>query len=242
MRDEPMQRPEGSDAPELEALATALRAEGRTGGGGIEAALSAFREARDDGPLRRTGLWRRRRDDWRSVRGVHRLRLSLRSALGVLATSLALGGVALAVGAGVLPQPFDRSEEPPPRRTPAGTVTENPAKPAPVPAPRVTPTASPSGSPSHGEAGLCRALTQGQRARQGTAYERLVTAAGGPASVDGYCARVLASSSGNGNAGNGKAKGKKNEPPKNENAKKPRKDPAEVKQNQGGQHADRSSP
>ncbi|MEV6792025.1 hypothetical protein AB0M87_08525 [Streptomyces sp. NPDC051320] len=199
MRREDRWAAEDYPVPELEAFAAALRREGAAGQPGEDAAVSAYREARlaaAEGP-------RRRRDDWRPVRRRLGVGLPARAVLGALFAGVVVGGVALAAGTGSLPQPFHRHSDPAhrpdpvPKATgpgPAATTSETPAPSArphrPVPtAPRTT-------APGRAEAGLCKALLHGNRTRHGAAYGRLAAAAGGPASVDAYCAHILFSAAG----------------------------------------------
>ncbi|MEV8567418.1 hypothetical protein AB0436_17905 [Streptomyces sp. NPDC051322] len=200
MRREDKWAAEDCPAPELEAFAAALCREGAAGQLGEDAAVSAYREARiaaaaaaadDDGP-------RRRRDDWRPARRRRGAGLPVRAVLGALFAGVVVGGVALAAGTGSLPQPFHRHTDPahPPDHVPkatgpgpAATTAETPAQSARPHRP--VPTTPPATAPGPAEAGLCKALLHGNRTRHGAAYGRLVAAAGGPASVDTYCAHLL---------------------------------------------------
>ncbi|WP_328536016.1 hypothetical protein [Streptomyces sp. NBC_00344] len=190
--------------PETAALGAALRRPGPSGRDQEEAALAAFRQARDTWPRRTVLRGPRSRDEWRSSRSGPRPRLSIRAALGALVASVTLGGVALAAGAGVLPQPMDRSGRPSgrPDAAPVRTVPRAPSR---TVAPSRTTAGAPqgtartgaspavpvpSGAPGRAQVRLCRALLHGKRVRHGKAYVRLVAAAGGPASVSAYCARM----------------------------------------------------
>lgn len=182
--------------PGIEALADAVR--GDVGPAGAERALAAFREAGNTttgtAPLRR-----RRRDDWRPDRRGLPTRVSVRAALGGVLAGVTLGGVALAAGTGVLPNPLAPDDSPGPRpgvqapRSPgADGVEPDRTASSPAPAPSGTPT--PSGSPtSHrpargNGAALCHAWAKGNGKHEGTAFRRLAEAAGGDDAVDTYCA------------------------------------------------------
>jgi len=147
-------------------------------------AVAAFRDARDAG-LHRART--RRRDDWRP-RESRRARRSLRATLTLSLAGLALGGVAFAAIGSVGGSSDDghaarqRTHAPvlPPTtapRTPAASVT--PVRPAPA-----------KDIEAH-----CRAyekkLTGKGKALESTAWQRLITAAGGEANVTAYCARQL---------------------------------------------------
>ncbi|SDM99185.1 hypothetical protein SAMN04487981_103183 [Streptomyces sp. cf386] len=176
---------------------------------GEQRAVAAFRAARDAGAHRaRT----RRRDDWRP-RGQWRPAHSVKTALSLFAASLTLGGVAYAaIGSSDTPDASDRKGRPTPT---AGTL----GGPATDPSAGASGTAS--GKPGHPATAQdteakCRAYDQvagrGQ-ALDSTAWQRLVTEAGGADKVAAYCAERLAAaksgaegkSDGSGSAGNGQA-------------------------------------
>ncbi|MFF3341769.1 hypothetical protein [Streptomyces flavidovirens] len=93
---------------EVEALLAAVRRSApRPGGANEEAALAAYREARDSGAHAVPGRWwqARRRDDWRPSRR-WRGALPARAAFASVAATVTLGGVALAAGTGAIPAPF----------------------------------------------------------------------------------------------------------------------------------------
>ncbi|MFF6915915.1 hypothetical protein [Streptomyces sp. NPDC012466] len=171
-------------------------------------AVAAFRAARDAGALRTRG---HRRDDWRSGERRHRGR-SLKTTLSVLLASLTLGGVAVAaIGAAGSPQ--------------EGTTDAPDRKPAPSSAPHDPAGKPPRGSHSPGSGtgsapahpgrpspaqdteAHCRAYERAGRhgeAMEATAWQRLVTAAGGERNVTAYCAEQLTEpKSGSGGSGNG---------------------------------------
>ncbi|WOX22530.1 hypothetical protein [Streptomyces solicathayae] len=171
------------------------------------AAVDAFRRARDAGEhrTRRT----RRRDDWRPVTVRRRSAFPVRAAgLGIAVTVL-LGGVAVAAGTGVLPTPFaPRPETPSPSPVPSRSAGGQPEDGGPgrdgTPPGRLDPELSPAAgrpkpprpSAARDEEGHCRSYLAAQRrkgeAPDGTAYERLEEAAGGPRRVAAYCAPLLA--------------------------------------------------
>ncbi|WP_157839079.1 hypothetical protein [Streptomyces flavidovirens] len=94
--------------PEVEALLAAVRRSAPgPGGANEEAALAAYREARDAGAHALPERWwqARRRDDWRPSRR-RRGALPARAAFASVAATVTLGGVALAAGTGAIPAPF----------------------------------------------------------------------------------------------------------------------------------------
>jgi len=185
--------------PEIEALADALR--GDAGPEGAERALTAFRQARRAPD--QLGPWRsRRRDDWRPDRRRSALGISLRAGLGAALASVTIGGVALAVGTGVLPVPFAPADAPDRRpgptsgveasRTPGGTAPGRTSEPSGRSLPSSEPPVSAPGrdEPAANRAALCSAWSQGNRPRKGAAFQRLADAAGGEGAVDEYCASL----------------------------------------------------
>ncbi|MET9515922.1 hypothetical protein [Streptomyces sp. NPDC002994] len=94
--------------PEVEALLAAVRRSApRPGEPDAQAALAAYREARDSGVHAGPGRWwqARRRDDWRPSRRWRGV-LPVRAAFASAAATVTLGGVALAAGTGAIPAPF----------------------------------------------------------------------------------------------------------------------------------------
>ncbi|WP_327184743.1 hypothetical protein [Streptomyces sp. NBC_01334] len=208
----------GAAAPALEALlvralsSQALRAHDAQGlrgpGDGERRAVAAFRAARDAGAHKaRT----RRRDDWRPRVRRHTAR-SLRATLSVLVAGLTLGGVAFAAvgssphgvagGAG-RPEPAATLPGASGARS-ADTVSVSPRPPAATERDRPV---SAEDTDAH-----CRAyekvLGRG-KATDSTAWQRLVTAAGGAENVVAYCeAAAAAADSGSGSAGGGPKTGK----------------------------------
>ncbi|MFD7441252.1 hypothetical protein [Streptomyces sp. NPDC059909] len=160
-----------------------------------ERALSAFLAARDTGALSASP---RRRDDWRTT-GQRRRTVWIKTALGALAGTLMLGGVAMATG--TVPAPFDPEEEKP-RPHPgvsngrqdgsAGQDSTGSQEPAGTPS--VPPSAGLSAEARAADVARCRAYEakagHGQ-ALEATAWQRLEEAAGGPDAVTEYCARLL---------------------------------------------------
>ncbi|MGW0935582.1 hypothetical protein [Streptomyces sp. NPDC002666] len=176
--------------PEIEALADAVR--GDVGPAGVERALAVFREA-GSAATGTVPLRRRRRDDWRPVRRGFPTRASLRAALGVVLSGVALGGVALAAGTGVLPNPLAPAESPARQpgvhapRTPGGADGEpdgTASSPAPTPSGAAT---SPDPAPGN-RAALCHAWAEGNGKHEGASFRRPAEAAGGDDAVDAYCA------------------------------------------------------
>ncbi|WP_093799420.1 hypothetical protein [Streptomyces sp. Wb2n-11] len=94
--------------PEVEALLAAVRRPSpRRGEESAQAALAAYREARDSGAHALPGRWwrARGRDDWRPSRR-RRGALPVRAAFASAAATVTLGGMALAAGTGAIPAPF----------------------------------------------------------------------------------------------------------------------------------------
>ncbi|MFI1045705.1 hypothetical protein ACH4U3_07745 [Streptomyces griseoruber] len=197
---------------ELEALlAEVLRVTGGpvappAGSEGELRAVAAFRAARDAGAhTART----RRRDDWRP-RTRRSAARSLRATLSVAVASLALGGVAFAAIGSAGGDPADakrpeRSASASEGRSQAPSLTPSPAAPG-TPAGRDRPVTA------EDTAAHCRAYERVKdrgRALDSTAWQRLVTAAGGEENVEAYCAARTASAENDGGA-NGKGNGKSN--------------------------------
>ncbi len=161
---------------------------------GEQAALAAFRAAAD--------LASERRPPRKSM-----LKIALAKLLTVKAAAVAaatgLGGVALAAGTGVLPNPlFGPPATPPATHAPATHAPATPVPATPAPAtPGTTPShpdgrsgpADAAGSPSPSLVGLCQAYTAGAATNAGQAlknpaFAELVDAAGGADNVEEYCA------------------------------------------------------
>ncbi|WP_345039413.1 hypothetical protein [Streptomyces sannanensis] len=180
-----------------------------------EQARLAFRAARE-GDVHAPAWWRRRaRDDWRP-RSRRPWPRSLKALIGGLAVTAGLGGVAIAAVSGAVPSPFGGRAEPapPPTRSaspvpgtptassptassPAGDGTAAPDEPV-RRGQDITPSRRPHVSGGRAEAAHCRTYLadpgKGRGGRNGsTAFERLVTAAGGDGNaVRDYCERLLA--------------------------------------------------
>ncbi|MEU5719182.1 hypothetical protein AB0G71_26120 [Streptomyces sp. NPDC020403] len=199
--------PDPEELPDTPALAALLAAAQRAEAvrpEDEERALGAFRSARDGGAYAaRTPLWRRRRrrDDWRpgSARRVRPVRMLL----GGFVLAATLGGVAVAANSGVLPSPFGRPDPQEPVR-PVHSAPATPAAPprgadgsAKPPLPTALPGAGrPTGGPDRGrgDGALCEAYRKAGnsgKAADSTAFDRLETAAGGPAAVLAYCDALL---------------------------------------------------
>ncbi|MFE7933504.1 hypothetical protein ACFU6S_33245 [Streptomyces sp. NPDC057456] len=184
---------------------------------GERRAVAAFRAARDAGAHKaRT----RRRDDWRPRARRHTAR-SLRATLSVLVAGLALGGAAFAAVGSSTDDVAGGAGRPGPSATASGsgsadTASVNP-RPA-APADRDRP-ASAEDTEAH-----CRAYEKVRgrgKAMDSTAWQRLVTAAGGEKNVVAYCrAAVAASASAGGGpkAGGSPKAGKAPEADKTEQA------------------------
>lgn len=178
------------DDDALEALLAAAMLRHPADAQGEQRAVAAFRAAREAGLHRTRG---RRRDDWRP-RGQRRPRRSLKAALSLFAASLTLGGVAVAaIGSS------DSSDE---RGDGRGGSPSSATSAPDRPGAEGSPSASDSGSARPGHPGTaqdteaqCRAYEQVKdrgKALDSTAWQRLVTAAGGENKVAAYCAEQLA--------------------------------------------------
>ncbi|MEU0966409.1 hypothetical protein ABZ357_13690 [Streptomyces sp. NPDC005917] len=174
------------DAAALESvLATALR-EGVQDHEAEQRALTAFRAARD------TGARTRRRDDWR-LPAERRAGRSVKMTFGVVFASLTLGGVAVAA-IGSAGSSTNGAGDGPGTAHPAAA----PARPGGA-APSTT-SGGPGtvGGPARAQdtEAHCRAYEQVKghgKALEATAWQRLVTAAGGKDRVAAYCSEQLAS-------------------------------------------------
>ncbi|MFB7494178.1 hypothetical protein ACFC09_05640 [Streptomyces sp. NPDC056161] len=201
----------GPDAALGERIGTVVRRDGA--GVDPEAerrAVAAFRAARGTRAHRaRT----RRRDDWRRSRP-RRVRLSAGASLSAVLASLALGGLAVAAiaSAGSPAHEDRRPAVPSVRPADGGGTTSGGDRPS--AAPSTSPTATgpaPASSAATGSAAdharrdrpataadllaHCRAYEQVKgrgKALDSTAWQRLVTAAGGAEKVAAYCARQSA--------------------------------------------------
>ncbi|MFF4586941.1 hypothetical protein [Streptomyces sp. NPDC001388] len=190
---------------ELEALlAEALRTAGgpgatAAGSEGELRALAAFRAARDAGEHRAART--RRRDDWRH-RTRRRTARSLKATLSVAVASLALGGVAFAA-IGSATRDADGAQHP---KQSASASEGRSATPSLTPSPSASADRDRPVGAQDTEA-QCRAYDQVSgrgKALDSTAWQRLVTAAGGEERVEAYCAAQTASASA---AGSGKGYG-----------------------------------
>jgi hypothetical protein len=179
------------DGPLKALLAAALRGEKSDGEAELRA-VAAFRAERDAGAHRaRT----RRRDDWRP-RSQRRRARSLKATLSVLLASLTLGGVAYAAidsagGGEAKGAPGGKDVRP---SVSASTPAESHSGARPTPS-------APAERPPTAKDTLarCRAyenLRSRGKALDSTAYQRLVTAAGGEGNVRAYCAKLTATDAG----------------------------------------------
>ncbi|MEU5228347.1 hypothetical protein AB0G82_03650 [Streptomyces anulatus] len=202
--------------PELETLLDVASRPGALSPGAEEKALHAFRTAHGEGGHASPPRRRRRRDDWRPV-DERRWSRSFKALLAALVTAAALGGVAVAAGAGDIPSPFGGGVEPQPGRN-APTVpgaAEEPAgegrvgrppqrssKPTAPTAPTMSASRAPQASPkdrpdtARDNVAHCRvhlAAIEGRGKPSGDAATSLLAdAAGGPEAVPGYCEGLLA--------------------------------------------------
>jgi hypothetical protein len=177
------------DDDALEALLAAAMLRHQVDAEGEQRAVAAFLAARDAGLHQSRS---RRRDDWRP-REQRRLARSVKAALSLFAASLALGGVAVAaIGSG------DSSDDPGDGRGGSPSASSAPDRPSADP----SSAASDARSAQPGHPGTaqdtearCRAYEQVKdrgNALDSTAWQRLVTAAGGEEKVAAYCAEQLA--------------------------------------------------
>jgi hypothetical protein len=203
---------EGDEALESRIGAALRQDAARVGPEAEGRAVAAFRAARDAGAHRaRT----RRRDDWRPSRS-RLARLMARTSLSAFLASIAMGGIAVAaIAAAGSPADGGRTAVRPSAHPPTDGGTTHtsgrpPAGPSAVRAPRQTDDPVVTGSapahipapdparprrPAKAEdkdiAAHCRAYEQVEdrgRALDSTAWQRLVSAAGGAEKVPAYCA------------------------------------------------------
>lgn len=184
------------DASVEAVLVAALRG-GAVDAAGEQRAVEAFRAARDGGALRAART--RRRDDWRPRRRP-RARRSVNATLALLLAGLTLGGVAVAaIGSAGSP------DAGPGGGRPTGPSSGSSAAPRDVrppggshpPGGPTTPGGATPDRPATARDTVahCRAYEQIEhngKALDATAWQRLVTAAGGKEYVAAYCARRLA--------------------------------------------------
>ncbi|WP_406364589.1 hypothetical protein [Streptomyces sp. NBC_00645] len=193
---------EEHDGATLEKELGAVLREGRLDPEAEQRALTAFRAVHDEGAHRaRT----RRRDDWR-LPAERRARRPLKMTLGVVFASLTLGGVAVAAigSVGSSTDGAARGTAHPSAAAPDQRGSEAPSAAAGVPGPTDRP-ATAQDTEAH-----CRAYEQVKdrgKALDGSAWQRLVTAADGKDKVAAYCSEQLARATAapSGPADNGKA-------------------------------------
>ncbi|MFI2313724.1 hypothetical protein [Streptomyces sp. CB00072] len=196
--------------PELETLLDVASRPGALSPAAEERALHAFRTAHEEGAHASPPRRRRRRDDWRPV-DERRWSRSVKALLAALVTAAALGGVAVAAGAGDIPSPFRGGAEPKPGQnapTVPGAAEESAGErrvvrppqrsSKPTPSASRAPEASPKDRPgtARDTVAHCRvhlAAIDGRGKPAGDAATGLLeAAAGGPEAVPGYCERLLA--------------------------------------------------
>ncbi|MEU3550762.1 hypothetical protein [Streptomyces longwoodensis] len=204
---------------------------------GEAAALAAFRAAREEPAGTGSGLVRIGRPGQRGTARSSRRRHSVRLGLAAALIAGTVGGVAVAAGTGVLPEPFGGTGP-----EPATSVSATPGPgdhPDPTPSPRAGDSATVDGSEggtttgpaepgsAHGTppevAAACRAVRQG-RTLNPVLRHTLENRAGGPSRITAYCTDLLeeqkggsgkgktqgnGNGNGNGNSGNGNAGGNK---------------------------------
>lgn len=202
--------PDPSDEGALLALLLAARGPARTEElAGEDAAVAAFLTVRDAPVPDGAGAREPARPASRS-RGIRRLLGRFATLKAGLVGGLAVSGMALAAGTGVLPVPLDNPFDGGSRDTvpvasasasggPAGRRGPGAPK-GPGGSGRQTGTGRPSTSPAPGAArpdpalaGLCNAYAHSPdhgRALDGPAFQALIAAAGGRDRVDGYCAAL----------------------------------------------------
>ncbi|MEU3291699.1 hypothetical protein ABZ722_05000 [Streptomyces longwoodensis] len=205
---------------------------------GEAAALAAFRAAREEPAGTGSGLVRIGRPGQRGTARSSRRRHSVRLGLAAALIAGTVGGVAVAAGTGVLPEPFGGTGP-----EPATSVSATPGPgdhPDPTPSPRAGDSATVDGSEggtttgpaepgsAHGTppevAAACRAVRQG-RTLNPVLRHTLENRAGGPSRITAYCTDLLEEQKGgsgkgknhgngngdgnSGNSGNGNAGGNK---------------------------------
>ncbi|MGW1002399.1 hypothetical protein [Streptomyces sp. NPDC002520] len=193
-----------ADARLEASLVAALRTAEPVDPAAEQRALAAFRTARDEGLYGPHRARTRRRDDWRP-RESRRVRLSVKATLSVFVASLTLGGVAVAAigAAGSSSHGAD-----------SGKGHANPGTSAPERAgagASAGSSAASSAHPDHPDTAKdtlahCRAYEQVKgrgKALDSTAWQRLLTAAGGKDQVTAYCAAQLARAAQSGSNGRG---------------------------------------
>ncbi|KUN99033.1 hypothetical protein AQJ67_27135 [Streptomyces caeruleatus] len=199
------------DDAALEALLSAAVLRGhRADLDGEQRAVAAYRAARAAGAHRARS---RRRDDWRP-RAQRRLALSVKTTLSLFVASLALGGVAVAA--------IGSSDDPADDKVGSTPTAGAPDRPSAEPSAAVSGTRG--GRPGHPATAQdteakCRAYDQVEgngKALDSTAWQRLVTAAGGEDRVAAYCAEQLARAAKNGPT---KTEPSKSDPTKSEPTK-----------------------
>lgn len=192
-----------ADGPELEFLLAGVMRSAGVDGEAEQRAVAAFREARDAGAHRaRT----RRRDDWRP-RERTRTRRSLRATLTLSLAGLTLGGVAFAA-IGTVGSSGPDHKNPPQAQPTAPTTHPSPRGSDGSPAPGSAHPAHPS--TAQDTEAHCKAYEHVKgngKALQSTAWQRLITAAGGEANVAAYCAEQLGLQTATPMPGNGKGNG-----------------------------------
>ncbi|AOR32479.1 hypothetical protein BFF78_16665 [Streptomyces fodineus] len=179
----------------FEARLGAVLREGTVDAEAERRAVAAFRAAQATGaPRPRT----RRRDDWRPA-APRRARLSLKTTLSVVLASLTLGGVAVAAIGSARSGAHGHPDGP--RSAHPTSGSHSTAAPGPSATSGGPGSGAPAGRPDHPASARdtvahCRTYERaGERggALDSTAWQRLVTAAGGEDEVAAYCAAQVTS-------------------------------------------------
>ncbi|MEU3252741.1 hypothetical protein [Streptomyces sp. NPDC006997] len=171
----------------LEALLALALRDTRIDADAEQRAVVAFRAARDAG-AHRARARTRRRDDWRP-RPHRRAGRSLKATLAVVLGSLTLGGVAVAAigSAGSTADDADT-----PRGGPRTSASAPDSGSAGTGAPSTAPAHPPTAQDTEAHCAAYEKVKDSGKALDATAWQRLVTAAGGEKEIDAYCARQTA--------------------------------------------------
>ncbi|MFJ4809721.1 hypothetical protein [Streptomyces longwoodensis] len=189
---------------------------------GEAAALAAFRAARAEPAATGSGLVRIGRPGQRGTARSSRRRHTVRLGLAVALIVGTVGGVAVAAGTGVLPEPFGGAGPEP--ATSVSAATPGPGgHPDPTPSPRAGDSATADGSDGgtatgpaepgsvHGTppevAAACRAVRQGRTVNP-VLRHTLENRAGGPSRITAYCTDLLEEEKGGSGTGKDKGTGK----------------------------------
>lgn len=172
----------------LEALLAAALRQGAVDAEGEQRAVAAFRATRD---ARAQQARTRRRDDWRP-REQRRTRRSVKATVAVFLTSLTLGGVAVAgIGsAGFSGDAGGDHGQPSHDATDRQAVRPDPTE-SHAPGTAASPDRPETAQDTVAHCRAYEAVKDRGKAMDATAWQRLVTAAGGEDNVEAYCAEQL---------------------------------------------------